>query len=224
MAYRSLEKAQAKTIFERFEAAGEVDIDSYGLTKDEKDLRKYFNQQFAIGVSEKDDFPLGLKLYTELLSLEKIDMRMASDDGFWRNLTCRVVPHFVCKRWPPKEKGGVVRWNADRFYSKPQRNWLKIIWWMCHLSWQGSHEKTKKAVRNLGSDAISQMVERTGNGYPLELYRKIIEKVGVSPNQAKAEKALRRAMKLNTMRIQTTVPEFYGNGLSGYVDSLLKEK
>ena len=224
MSYGRLEKAEAESIFERFEAKNVVEIDASSLTKDERSLRKYFNEQFAVGISEKHDFPLGLKLYTDLLSLDVIDMRTASDDCFWRNLTCRVVPDYVCKRWPAKEKGGVSKWNADRFYKKPQRNWLKIIWWMYHLSWQGTEEKTKKAVRNLGSDAISQVVERTGQGYPVNLYREIIARIGEYPDQTTAEKALRRAMKLNTMRIQTTVPEFYDLGLKGYADSLLKNQ
>ena len=88
----------------------------------------------------------------------------------------------------------------------------------------GHTGKTKKAVRNLGSDAISQVVERTGQGYPVNLYRAIIARIGEYPDQTTAEKALRRAMKLNTMRIQTTVPEFYDLGLKGYADSLLRNQ
>lgn len=231
MAFRTLNKITARNIISDYEKSDEVDIDRSTLTTDEKDLRIQFGRRFAIKskLNAEEDYPLGLILYTDWLALDsKIDLRNASDDGFWRNLTCRVVPDYVLSRWPAKiEPNGISHWNADRFYKKPQRNWLKIIWWMCHLSWQGDPESTKKVLNKLGSDSMSQVVERTGKGgYNIDLYRKIIATATSDkyPKQNDADNAMRRAMKMNTMRAQTTIPEFHNGGLQGYVDNLFKIK
>lgn len=223
MKYKRLEKSEAAEIIQRFEKNGAANVDERPLANEELAVREHFKSTFGSkkAITQESDYPLGMSLYTDLLSFEKISLRQAADDGFWRNLTCRVVPDFVILRWGLKEKEGDLRWNYSRFYATPQRNWLKIVWWMHHLGWQGNKTSTQKALKHLGSDAISQVVERTGEGgYRVELYRKIIAKAGAHDNQTDAENSLRRAMKLNTMKIQTLVPEFYEGGLEGYVDSL----
>ena len=136
------------------------------------------------------------------------------------------MPDYVIRRWPSKiNPEGVLKWNAERFYDKPQRNWLKIIWWMCHLSWQGDEASTKNSLDKLGSDPMSQVVERTGKGgYNVDLYRQIIAHATSDkhPLQTDISEAVRRAMKMHTMRAQTIIPEFHKDGLKGYVDSLFK--
>jgi hypothetical protein len=227
MSYRTLEKAEAKATIEQYEAEGEVHVEKTSLTKEEKSLRNLFSKEFSVKgpISPEKDYPLGLKLYIEWLPLGSIDLRQASDDGFWRNLTCRVLPDYVLRRWPaknaPEEQ---LKLAHSRYYNQAQRNWLKIIWWMVHLSWQGSRSSTKATLKHLGSDAISQVVERTGvGGYNVDLCRKIIQKISEYDSQTSAEKALRRAMKLNTMRSQTIIPEFHDEGLEGYVSSLFPD-
>jgi hypothetical protein len=232
MSYRKIDKISARSIITNFEDGVECSVERNTLTTTERELRGHFSERFyqrkGTEIPADEDLKLGLILYTDWLSLqEKIDQRMAADDDFWRNLTCCVLPDYVLRRWPAKPNAeGLVKWNADRYYNKPQRNWFKIIWWMCHLSWQGDKESTEIALRKLGNDAISQIVERTGQGgYRVDLYRAIVAKAtsDAYPNQASAEEALRRAMKLNTMRTQTTAPEFYAGGIAGYVDDLFLE-
>ena len=227
MSYRTLEKTEAKATIEQYEAEGEVHVEKKSLTKEEQYLRSQFSKEFSVKgpISPDKDYSLGLKLYVEWLPLGSIDLRQASDNGFWRNLTCRVVPDYVLRRWPAKNAPeDPLKLAHSRYYSQDQRNWLKIIWWMIHLSWQGSLSSTEATLKNLGSDAISQVVERTGvGGYNVDLCRKIIQKVGEYDNQASAEKALRRAMKLNTMRSQTIIPEFHDKGLEGYVSALFPD-
>jgi len=233
MSYRTLDKISAKSIITSFESGAECLVEPSSLVASEQQLRKHFSERFyrptGPEIPADEDLKLGLTLYSDWLSLdEEIDPRMAADDGFWRNLTCRVLPDYVLRRWPEKPNAeGILKWNVDRYYNKPQRNWLKIIWWMCHLSWQGDKKSTEEALSKLGNDAISQIVERTGQGgYRVNLYREIIAKAtsDAYPNQASAEAALRRAMKLNTMRTQTTIPEFHADGLLGYVASLFPEE
>lgn len=225
MAYRKLQKSEAAEIIRRFEAAGKATVNEESLSDEEGQLRGYFAEKFPSKgpIGQSIDYELGMDLYTNLLCIEQIGLRQASDDGFWRNLTCRVIPDYVYMRWSKVEddQENGKTWKHSRFYSKPQRNWLKIIWWMHHLSWQGDKNNTEKTLKNFGSDAISQVVERTGSGgYPVDLYRKITARAGTYENQTEAEGALRRAMKLNTMKMQTLIPEFCEGGLSGYVDSL----
>lgn len=226
MEYRKLQKSEAAEIIRRFEMAGTVSIEYDTLTSSENEFRRYFEEKFGSieNISEKADYPLGMDLYTELLNIQRIGLRLAADDGFWRNLSCRVVPDFVLRRWPPSRDGNNGNpWKYSRFYSMPQRNWLKIIWWMHHLSWQGDRDSTEQCLKHLGSDAISQVVERTGLGYRVPLYRKIMAKAGKYEKQQVAEHSIRRAMKLNTMRIQTLIPEFYEGGIDGYVDDLFTD-
>lgn len=225
MSYGRLEKHEAKAIFDRFEANNDIGPKTKGLTEEEERLRRHFDEELGDILQTEDDFALGMDLYTGLLSLKKIGIRTAADDGFWRNLTCRVVPNHVLHRWPAEtNKDGEIKWNASRFYSMPQRNWLKIAWWICHLSWQGNRENTEKILDKLGKDSISQVVERTGGGrgYPIDLYREIIRQTFESKSDGKAVgKALSKALALHLMRSQTTIPEFYEGGMKEYAKDLL---
>lgn len=224
MSYGRLEKHEAKAIFDRYEANNRIDLETKGLSEDEKNLRKHFDGDLGDILRAEDDFALGMNLYTGHLCPESIGIRTAADDGFWRNLTCRIVPNHVLKRWPAKEKDGALKWNASRFYSMPQRNWLKIVWWICHLGWQGTREETEKVLAKLGKDSISQVVERTGGGrgYPVDLYREIIRQTCESKNDGKTiDEALNKALALHLMRSQTTIPEFYEGGMEKYAKDLL---
>lgn len=231
MAYRILNKISARSIVADYEDNNECIIDSSSLTTEEKELRHKFARHFAVKkeLQSEDDFPLGMLLYTDWLSCgDKIDLRIASDDGFWRNLTCRVVPDYVFRRWPSKmNPEGSLKWNLERFYAKPQRNWLKIIWWMCHLSWQGDEYSTKNSLDKLGSDPMSQVVERTGRGgYNVDLYRQIIAHATSDKHPLKMDikGAIRRAMRVHTLRVKTVIPEFHKDGLDGYVNSLFNSE
>jgi hypothetical protein len=231
MNYKPLNKNEARSLIDSYASADEIQLNQ-DLTNDEKDLKKKFNERYwgqfpsttdksFKKIHEKDDLELGKVLYFDWLSLDGvITIRDASDDGFWRNLSCRVVPYYTRCRWGHSSESP---WNADRFYKSPQRNSLKVLWWFLHLSNQGDKIKTSKVIQNCGSDQISQIVERVGKGYDVELSRAIFRVIGKLKNQTEITDALRKAMKLNTMRRETTTPAFFNDGFDGYAKALFKD-
>jgi len=232
MNYKPLKKTEARALIDSYASVGVTEL-IHDLTDDEKNLKKKFGERYwdkfpsssssdksFKKIDEKDDLELAKLLYFDWLSLDGvISIREASDDGFWRNLTCRVVPAYTRCRWG---HSGESPWNEGRFYNSPQRNSLKVLWWFLHLANQGDKIKTSKVIRNCGSDQISQIVDRVGKGYDVELTRAIFRVLGKLKNQTEISDALRKAMKLNTMRRETTSPTFFKNGYDGYALALFE--
>ena len=118
------------------------------------------------------DLVFALKIY-EFFSVGQYNMppRIAADPRVWSYISIRLVPEIVRERWPKKSS-----WE-DRFYRKPNRIYLKVLWWYIYLSWQGETEDTRIILENNTEDTIAQLVERSGaHGYRLELYRKIMRR------------------------------------------------
>jgi hypothetical protein len=175
------------------------------------------------------DVYMGLCLY-ELLRHDGFTMRMASDDGFWRYMSLKVVPDLVADRWGKDAE--------DHYWAKPSRNWLRSLWWYVHLSWQGDLASTGDLLGNsrFSTDTILNLEERTGrSGTYIDVYRKIMYYYSIIPEDRlksinetlhKSDKhatLFRTVMKLNTARSLTIDPSLYEGGTDGYVKSLFEE-
>ena len=164
--------------------------------------------------SYKTDYIFGLKLYNLFSGTYGMGVRSAADSAIWRYLSLKVVPDIVEQRY------GLD--HPDRFWKKPKRIWLRVLWWYIFLSWQGTPEQTAKILQNNSTDEILQLVDRCGRGgYRIELYREIMKKYASLDVQDRRKSQLfRKTMVLNTARVQVIEPELSENGFTGYVDSL----
>lgn len=174
------------------------------------------------------DLRFGLKLY-EVLNSYGMTMRYAATDGIWRYLSVATVPNLVEKRY------GID--HPDRFWKKPKRIWLRVLWWYIHLSWQGSIEDTYKILKNNTTDEILQLVDRCGQGgFRVSLCRELMKKnyqihndpIFKEMNLRRDNQLFRKVLVLNTARVQSIEPDLVNGGNSVYVDNLynyfLKEK
>lgn len=193
------------------------------LGKDYSEIRNDLVALFAQSKSEAKesqgyemDVHFGAALYQYLKQKPWFTDRLASDDGFWRYMSLRVVPDLVGERW-----GNT---NADHFYTKPSRIWLKTMWWYFYLSFNKDVETTKSMLLSdaFSTDTILNLVERTGRcGTNIAVYRGIMTKY--SALEDVADKDFRNVMKLNTAKAVVIEPVFCDGGISGYVDSLFNE-
>lgn len=160
------------------------------------------------------DLLFGIKLYTTLNQKYGMNVRLAATEGVWRYLSVCVVPDLVAKRYGKD--------HPDRFWKKPKRLWLRVLWWYIYLSWQGSEESTIEVLRNNSTDEILQLVDRCGRGgYRVDLYREMMKKnAQLDPTERRKKQIFRKMMVLNTARVQVMEPELTEGGNSGYVDSL----
>ncbi|MBQ9062141.1 MAG: hypothetical protein IJ121_04845 [Eubacterium sp.] len=174
------------------------------------------------------DSHLGLELYKYFWNIPGFSLRVAADDGFWRYLSVKVVPDVVAQRWGKD--------NADHFWSKPTRIWLRSIWWFVHLSWQGDYDSTKKLLETefFTTDTILNFEERNGRkGACIEAYRQIIKYYGQVPedtvkrfsrNRAgKSDDLFRVVMKLNTAKMTVVEPALCIDGEAGYARELFAD-
>lgn len=170
------------------------------------------------------DLRVGLTLYKELNPENGFTFVMASDDDIWRYLSCKVFPDITYERYPNpekeiREKGGHL--NHKRFYSHTRRIWLKTLWWYVFLSWQGTTEKTYEVLKDFGTDTISDLIERTGQGYRLALYRRLME--AYSHVENKSSELFNRIQKQNLVDCRTTEPALVKDAEKGYVETLFDQ-
>lgn len=155
------------------------------------------------------DIETGLAIY-RILEEAGMDVRTAADDGVWRFLSLKVVPDLVKSRWPHTP--------AERFWRGRSRNWLRVIWWLVHLSWQGSESDTRNVLTDVTTDMIVQLVERPGRGgFRVELTRALFQE---RRRRRFRQDEFRALMKLNTARVMVTEPWFCDGGITGYVREL----
>jgi len=154
------------------------------------------------------DFNFAIELYKILNEKYGMNVRIASENSIWRAMSIKVIPDIVYHRW---------RFNEDRYWRRPQRIWLKTLWWYIYLSWQGDYKTTYDIIKENTTDEIVQMVERVGSrGYRVDLYRSIMRyynSIDYSKNKAVL---FRRVMKLNTAMIRTVEPSLFKGGVDGY--------
>ena len=162
------------------------------------------------------DVCFGAALYMYFRQKPWFTDRLASDDGFWRHLSLRVIPDLVGKRWGNN--------NADHYYTKPSRIWLKTLWWYYYLSFNKDVKTTKEMLLTdaFSTDTILNLVERTGrSGTNILVYRGIMSKYAAIEDAG--PKDFRNVMKLNTAKAVVIEPVFSIGGISGYVESLFNE-
>ena len=138
---------------------------------------------------------------------------MASTPGIWRYLSVNVVPDLVEKRY------GID--HPDRFWKKAKRLWLRVLWWYIHLSWQGNATATKDVLKDLGTDTISDFIERTGKGYRLRLYRELIK--AYSGVEKKSSSLFNKIATQNRVNCTTVEPALTQNAEPGYVAQLFAQ-
>ena len=214
----TLSKIEALEVWNKWKEAEEVllELDSFGTElragleslsrKNEHYIQKrelfYYDVAYAIG------------LHKYFHSIKIDTLRNMSDDGFWRYLSVTVAPHVVAKRHV----------KPEYYFSKPNRVWLKCMWWLIHLTWQGDYESTKRLLLcgKFSTDSTVALCERTGSeGTNVELYRAIVRK-GYEATKFRMEE-LRRVMKLNTVKSLVVEPSLYSGGVEGYAESLFKD-
>lgn len=169
------------------------------------------------------DVQFGILLYMYLKKQDWFSLRLASDDGFWRYMSLKVIPDAVAIRWGKD--------NDSHYWSTPGRIWLKQIWWYIHLSWKDNEHITREIVENpnCSTDTILNFVERTGKkGTCVEAYRWIIYYYSLVPAEALSEynkkgknhNLFRVIMKLNTARMMMSEPSLCIGGCKGYAKKL----
>lgn len=169
------------------------------------------------------DVQFGVLLYMYLKKQDWFSVRLASDDGFWRYMSLKVIPDVVTIRWGKD--------NDSHYWSTPGRVWLKQIWWYIYLSWKDNEETTRRIVEspNCSTDTILNFVERTGKkGTCIEAYRWIIYFYSLVPAKALSEynkkgknhNLFRVVMKLNTARMMVSEPALCIGGCKGYAKKL----
>ena len=160
------------------------------------------------------DYIFGLKFYQLLNDRYSMSIRTASTDGVWRFLSTCVVPDLVEMRY------GLD--HPDRFWKKPKRIWLRVIWWYIHLSWQGDEESTREILKDNSTDEILQLVDRCGrDGYRVDLYREIMKQYAeMDVTERRKDQVFRKMMVLNTAKVQVIEPALVDGGEIKYVDDL----
>ena len=222
MIFKTLNKNESKIAMDEWINTKKIPL----LTDDYNKIR---NEILAIyeEVKDKKDYELdlyfGVKLYSYFNMIKGFNMRLASNDDFWRYLSLKVIPDIVAQRW------GVD--NASHYYERGTRIWLKSIWWYIHLSWQSDEESTIEILKNNTTDEILNLVERAGgHGYYLNVYRNIMYFFAKIPQErryiateGKSDRLFRRIMKLNTARCIVIEPPLYLGGEREYVKDLFND-
>lgn len=219
-----IDKDESQRLFEDYCTTKNVDcpVNCQELRNDICNLFAETLSELEIGpemISKKNysyqvDYLFGLRLYTLLNEKYQMSIRTASSAEMWRFLSVRVVPDVVDLRY------GVD--HPDRFWKKPKRLWLRVLWWYIYLSWQGSIEATAEALKDNSTDEIAQLVDRCGRGgYRVELYREIMRQHSLlDPVERRQSEIFRKVMVLNTARVQAIEPGLVLGGEQQYVSDL----
>lgn len=180
-------------------------------------------KQYAGSGGYEIDIRVGLCLYSVLNSKNGFTTVLANDDDIWRYLSCKVFPDITHMRYAPSKTDQYEehRLNTKRFYSHTRRIWLKTLWWYIHLSWQGSELSTYKVIKDLGTDTISDFIERPGKGYRLPLYRAMMKEYSLVKN--KSSNLFNRIQKQNLVNCRNVEPALTEGAELGYVKRLIKQ-
>lgn len=171
------------------------------------------------------DLRVGLALYELLLKDEfKLNPIYANDDDIWRYLSVRVFLDITYLREPSNDRFGVY-FSHDRVYKHTKRIWIKQLWWWIHLGWQGDVESTYEVLKNYGSGCISQVLERAGKGYRVEVTRKLLKKMAERCPQSKVlQDDFRAFMMLYYAKMFVVEPTLVDGGIDSFLDKILDEK
>lgn len=224
MDWLEIKKDEAEQLFNQYCESNEFQYDSR-YQELRSDLCMLFDAALseieisAEEISQKNysyqlDLLFGIKLYTTLNEKYGMNVRAASTEGIWRYISVCVVPDLVDKRYGKD--------HPDRFWKKPKRLWLRVLWWYIYLSWQGSEAETRRILADNSTDEILQLVDRCGRGgYRVNLYREMMRKnAELDPSERRKMQIFRKIMVLNTARVQVMEPELCLGGNRGYVEDL----
>lgn len=236
MNYKKTTKAQAKAFIEEMDTLSDAafsDVETqWKLHKADNFDSSYCELRAkVIAVYEAHegeggyaiDLNVGLCLYEELCAQNGFTNVLANDDDVWRYIACFVFPDITHLRYPPSntDRSEGHRLNSKRFYAHTRRIWLKTLWWYIHLSWQGSAKTTYAVLKPLGTDTISDFIERPGKGYRLKLFRELIQ--AYSGVVKKSSDLFNRIQKQNLVNCTTVEPALTQNAEKGYVAQLFSQ-
>ena len=171
------------------------------------------------------DLRVGLALYELFLSDEyKLNPIYANDDDIWRYLSVRVFLDVTYLREPSSDRFGVY-FSHDRVYKHTKRIWIKQLWWWIHLAWQGDVDSTYEVLKKYGSGRISQVLERAGKGYRIDVTRKLLKKMSERTIQSKvSQDDFRALMMLYYAKMFVVEPTLVDGGIDAFLDKILDAK
>ena len=197
------------------------------LSNDYLEIRKALSEYYDSSLKKQknnndvysSDLDFALNMYELFRTKYLLTSEMAADDGVWRYLQMKVIPGIVFSRWEGSDLNSRI--NDNRFWKDSRRMWVKSLWWYVHLSLcENSIEKTRTVLATNSTDSISQLVERPGSGYRVDLCRAIMYRFSKSPK--KSEDLLRKVMKMNTACCTTIEPLLVEEGIEEYVNYLFE--
>ena len=163
------------------------------------------------------DLTLAISLYEYMQGLGMTVIE-ASNDGIWRYIQMKVIPDQIHRRWKPTD--GQI--NESRYWKRPWRIYLKILWWYVHLSYNESLDYTREMLKNNSSNDISQLVERSGEGYRIEYTREIMRRFGLLEPGQHGKDTLSHILMMNNVLCTRVDPELNGQSIEEYVDGIFK--
>lgn len=171
------------------------------------------------------DLRVGLALYELFLTDEyKLNPIYANDDDIWRYLSVRVFLDVTYLREPSSDRFGVY-FSHDRVYKHTKRIWIKQLWWWIHLAWQGDVDSTYEVLKKYGSGRISQVLERAGKGYRIDVTRKLLKKMSERTIQSKvSQDDFRALMMLYYAKMFVVEPTLVDGGIDSFLDKILDTK
>lgn len=239
MNWKRMNSTEAKKIVEKIETVSEESFEnlveawksgkfSEDIDPEYSELRtkifdEYCKYQNASGY--EIDLRVGLALYEIFLKDEfKLNPIDANDDDIWRYLSVRMFLDITYLRMPKSDRFGVY-FSHDRVYKHTKRIWIKQLWWWIHLGWQGDVESTYEVLKNYGSGCISQVLERAGKGYRVDIIRTLLKKTAerrlYSKNLQNEFMALMMLYYAKTFVIEPTLVD---GGIDAFLDRILDEK
>ncbi len=171
------------------------------------------------------DLRVGLALYELFLTDEyKLNPIYANDDDIWRYLSVKVFLDVTYLREPSSDRFGVY-FSHDRVYKHTKRIWIKQLWWWIHLAWQGDVDSTYEVLKKYGSGRISQVLERAGKGYRIDVTRKLLKKMSERTTQSKvSQDDFRALMMLYYAKMFVVEPTLVDGGIDSFLDKILDAK
>lgn len=232
MIWPQLEKLRAAEVFEelfkdglpvsssRIDFNRNLNLDiAAPFIKLRSDLKKVYDAALSSRMKGFDiDRVMSLELYSTTIEM-KIPMRVAASMPFWYWVSLKLLPDLLFNRFPQMDKEAL----RGRYYERNMRVWPYMLWWGAHLTWQGNRKDTESVLKQgFSVSAIEVFLDRSGSGYRTNLFREIAAQFAIhNTNYLATDKdLLRPVMGLNTSKIVNIEPEFYSDGIKGYVKDL----
>lgn len=223
---RELGKQEAVVIWNNYQENGwslpELKGSYLAVRSDIVSLFNSVSEKGYIVKSYEFDAEFSLSLFQYFSDQGLSNLRTASNDAFWRYLSLVVIPDLVRTRWDKEDS--VSTGLADHFFRKPNRIWLKSLWWFVYLSFNTDLNTTRDMLLSgsFSTDTILNFVERSGrDGTNVDLYRSIIRLY--SKEAVCSDQNFRKIMKMNTVKSQVIEPMLVVGGLDAYVRGIIDE-